>query len=134
VAVSPDANGGSFFTTGKGRLYHEQPSASGVFSLTDMGWMHPAGPRYPAVMFRNEHTRTLYAVTMPSHNGGTAFDWVTRQPTGETTVARFPFGDSPEFPTPALVYGSITHDGQGRFYVVGSMAFKPLVLQVTASN
>jgi hypothetical protein len=134
VAVSPDGGHGWFFTTGKGRLYHEEPGATGAFSLADLGWIHPAGPRYPASMFRDDRSGSLYAVTMPSHNGGTAFEWIARPTTGKTTVARFPYGATPDFPMAALVYGSMTRDSNGRLYVVGTMAYKPLVLQVTVPN
>jgi hypothetical protein len=131
VAIAPDGSGGWFFTTGKGRLYREQPKPGGGFSLADLGWMHPAGPRYPASMFRDDRTGTLYAVAMPSHNGGRAFDWIVRAADGATAVAPFPYSDAGEFPRDAVVYGSITRDTAGRFYVVGTMNYKPVVLQVT---
>jgi len=134
VAVVPDGARGWFFTTGKGRLYREEPNLAGPSTLTDLGWIHPAGPRYPASMFRDEKSGTLYAVAMPSHNGGRAFEWVVRAADGKTTVAPFPYGESREFPGNALVYGSMTRDGAGRFYVVGTMNYKPVVLQVIPAN
>jgi hypothetical protein len=30
-----------------------------------------------------------------------------------------------------LLYGSMTHDSNGRFYVVGTMSYKPVILQVS---
>jgi hypothetical protein len=134
VAVVPDGARGWLFTTGKGRLYREQPNPTGPFTLTDLGWIHPAGPRYPASMFRDEKSGAIFAVAMPGHNGGTAFDWIVRAPDGTTTVAPFPYGESREFPAGALVYGSMTRDAAGRFYVVGTMKYKPIVLQVTPAN
>ena len=134
VATTPDGEGGWYFTTGKGRLYRETPDAAGPFKLSDLGWIHPAGSRYPAAMFRNERTGTLYAVAMPSHNGGRTFDWIRRPIDGKATVAPFPYGDARDFPGDALVYGSMTRDAAGRFYVVGTMNYKPVVLQVAAAN
>lgn len=134
VGIASDGNHGWYFTTGKGRLYRETPSQTDLFTLEDLGWMHPAGPRYPASLFRDDRSGTLYAVAMPSNYGGTAFDWITRTADGRTTVAPFPYGDAPQFPSGALVYGSMTRDAQGRFYVVGTMSYKPVVLQVGVSQ
>ena len=126
----PDGNHGWYFATGKGRLYQERPAQTGPFTLDDLGWIHPAGPRYAASMFRNDETGALYAVAMPSNEGGRRFEWITRSTRGTSTVAPFPYGDAPQFPSQALVYGSMTHDTKGRFFVVGTMDNKPLVLQV----
>ena len=45
-------------------------------------------------------------------------------------VATLPYGVGETFPESAVLYGSMTHDNAGRFYVVGSMHYKPVVLQV----
>ncbi len=113
VATTPDGDGGWYFTTGKGRLYRETPESAGSFKLSDLGWIHPAGSRYPASMFRNEQTGTVYAVAMPSHNGGRTFEWIRRLSDGKTTVAPFPYGDVRDFPGDTLVYGSMTRDAAG---------------------
>jgi hypothetical protein len=134
VAVSPDGAQGWYFTTGKGRLYHETANATGAFSLEDLGWIHPAGQRYPASMFRDERTGTIYVVAMPGHYGGSRCEWITRSATGKTSVASFPYGDTPEFSGGVLLYGSMTRDANGRFYVVGTLKYKPVILQVTAPN
>lgn len=129
VATHPDGSGGWYFASSKGRLYHETPTASGPAAVADMGWYHPGGPRYVASMFRDGSSGTLYGVANGSGNGS-AFEWVTRRVDGTTTVAPLPYGDVP-FPNGAVLYGSMTHDTQGRFYVVGSMHYKPVVLQIT---
>ena len=128
--MSPDGENGWYFTTGKGRLYRERPGPDG-FLLDDLGWMHPAGPRYPSALFRDDRRGLLYAVAMPNHNGGREFDWVVRDANGRTTVTPFPFGGSREFPSNTVLYGSMTRDQAGRFYVVGTRSYKPVVLQVT---
>lgn len=132
VGLAASDSGGWFFTTGKGRLYQVEPNVAGVFRLTDLGWMHPAGSRYPASLFRDAATGTIYAVSMPSNWGGRAFDWIVRRADGRTTVAPFPYGTEPAFPQGALVYGSMARDREGRFYSVGTMGGTPLVLQVSA--
>jgi hypothetical protein len=130
IATVPDGEGGWYFTTAVGRLYHERPGAGAAgFALADLGFLHPAGFRYPSSLFRNERTGTLYAVAAPNHNGTTTFEWITRRVDGTTTVAVLPYGSGP-FPAGALLYGSITHDADGRFYAVGSMSYKPVILQI----
>lgn len=131
VGISPDGGHGWYFTTGKGRLYHQEPEPRGASKLVDLGWMNGSGSTYPASLFRDAQTGALYSVAMPSNYGGTAFNWITRRQDGVTTVATFPYGSAPAFPSGALVYGSMTQDHEGRFYIVGTMNFKPLVLQVT---
>lgn len=134
VGVSPDGGHGWFFTTGKGRLYHASPAPTGPFNLEDLGWAHPAGSRYPSAMFRDDRTGTLYIMAMPGHYGGDRCEWITRPASGQSTVAAFPYGDTLQFPAGVLLYGSMTRDASGRFYVVGTMNYKPVILQVTAGS
>ena len=131
VSVSPGPDGSWYFATGKGRLYQMVPAAAGPATVTDLSWFHPAGSRYVASMFRDEQSGVLYGAAMPSNYGGQQFDWVRRVPNGPATAATFPYGEAPQFPGGALLYGSMTHDNAGRFYVVGTMNYKPFVLQVT---
>ncbi len=130
VGVSPGADGTSYFTTGKGRLYQIIPSVSGASTVSDLGWFHPGGSRYVPSLFRDA-AGVLYAATYGSSNGSAEFEWVTRESGGRSTVAPLPYGSTPTFPHAALMYGSTTHDAAGRFYLVGTMAYKPFVLQVT---
>jgi hypothetical protein len=132
VAVHPDGGSGWFFATGKGRLHHVAPQPAGPATVTDKGWYHPAGARYVASMFRDADG-TLYGVALESNHGGQQFEWVTRPPDGRGQAAPLPYGDRP-FPHAALLYGSMSRDAGGRFYVVGTMNHKPLVLQVTVRH
>lgn len=132
VGTHPDGAGGWYFSTGKGRLYqvavqNERPL------VADLGWFHPAGARYTASMFRDARGR-LHGAASPSSGGSRTFEWISRAPDGHTTVQPLPYGDAPRFPEPALLYGSISSDSAGRFYVVGTMAYKPVVLQVMAAD
>lgn len=132
VAVHPGADGSWFFATGKGRLYRIDPTSDGPATVIDLGWFHPSGNRYVASMFRDPDTGALHGVALPSGNGSRTVEWVTHLPSGKATAAPFPYGESLEFPTGAVLYGSMTRDLKGHFYVVGSMNYKPLILQVTA--
>jgi hypothetical protein len=131
VGVSPGANSSWLIATGKGRLYQIAPQASGLSTVTDLGWFHPAGSRYTPSLFRDDATGTIYGVAYSSNHGDTKFEWITRPVEGKPTVATLPYGDKPEFPHGALLYGSMTKDAQGRFYVVGTMNYKPVILQIT---
>ncbi|MGC4081780.1 MAG: hypothetical protein QM736_06655 [Vicinamibacterales bacterium] len=81
-------------------------------------------------MFRDEQSGALYGVALPTNYGGDQLEFVRRVPDGQALVSNFPFGDAPKFPAGALVYGSIAHDTAGRFYVVGTMSYKPFLLQI----
>jgi hypothetical protein len=130
VAVHDDGAGGWYFNTGKGRLYQVSVPASGPATVTDRGWFHPAGSRYVAAMFRDAASGTLFGVSGPSNHGGRRFEWVARRPDGGVSVAPILLRGSAEFPDGALLYGSMTRDTSGRYYVVGVLGPKPLVLQV----
>ena len=131
VAVHPDGGRGWYFATGKGRLYRVQPAPSGPSTLTDVGWYHPAGPRYIATMFRDQTRGTLHGAAMVPQTESRRFEWITRDSAGGATVAPLPIGDATQFSHPTMMYGSMTRDARGRFYVVGGMRYKPVLLQIT---
>ena len=131
VAVCPGANSSWLIATGKGRLYQIVPQASGPSTVTDLGWFHPAGSRYTPSLFRDEATGTIYGIAYASSSGGKTFDWITRTADGKSSVAPLPYGNRRELPDEGVLYGSMTKDAQGRFYVVGTMNHKPVILQVT---
>jgi hypothetical protein len=129
VAIVPDDDNGWYFATATGRLYHERPGAP-LFTLEDLGWMHPAGSRYTPSLFRAAGSGTLYAIAAPSYEGSRRYDWVARRADGRTTVATLPYGNVQDFSGGANLYGSMTQDADGRFYVVGTMSYKPVILQI----
>jgi hypothetical protein len=131
VAVHPDGARGWYFVTGKGRLYQVEIAADGPSRILDRGWFHPAGPRYVASMFRDQADGRLFGVASSSSYGDRRFEWITRAPDDVRTLAPFRYGDADQFPDGAVLYGSMTRDLAGRFYVVGSMKYKPVMLQVT---
>jgi hypothetical protein len=87
-----------------------------------------------ASLFRDETSSLLHGVSAPLTWGSRRFEWVTRHADGTTEVTGLPYAGASEFPSSALLYGSMTRDRAGRFYVVGTMARKPLVLQVTVKR
>jgi hypothetical protein len=131
VAVHPDRAGGWYFATGKGRLFHLEPRPSAPAVLVDLGWYHPEGPRYVASMFRDGRSGRLYGAAEVPRSGARRYEWVSREPGGKSTVTPLPYGKAAQFPHACLLYGSMTRDAVGRFYVVGTMNYKPVVLQIT---
>jgi hypothetical protein len=131
VAIHPDGQGGWFFATSQGRLFHEEPEATGPSQLTNLGWYSPSGPRYVASMFFDPQRRVLYGVAMPSGNGTDHFEWITRPLDSAGTSAVLTYGAEPIFPHGAVLYGSIARDADGHSYVVGMMNSKPVILQIT---
>ena len=111
-----------------------QPQTGAPFKLTDLGWYHPAGPRYVASMYRDPKTGVLYGAGYQSSDGGRSFELVAREPAGKVRVSPLPYGASPTWPHAALLYGSMTADASGRFYFVGTMNYKPVVLQITVAG
>ena len=100
--------------------------------VVDLGWFHPAGARYVASMFRDERTGSLHGVAAPNSNGTRSFEWVSRTPGGEASAVALRFGTGTQLPTGALLYGSMARDAAGNVYVAGTMAYKPLIVQVAA--
>jgi hypothetical protein len=134
VAVSPDGAGSWYFATGKGRLYRVLQKVQGPATLMDLGWYHPSGSRYVASMHRDANAGTLYGVSLGSSYGAHSFELVARQPGGKARVSALPYGDRKAWPNQAVLYGSTTFDILGRFYIVGAMKSKPVVLQVTPTG
>jgi hypothetical protein len=51
-----------------------------------------------------------------------------------SSLLSLPYGNRPEFPGPALLYGSMTRDREGWAYVVGALDNRPFALRVKLSN
>lgn len=122
-------DGYSWFTTHTGRLYGLEPRGRGAAHLRALGDLHPAGGGYAPSLFALNEGRTVAGVVQR----GTRFDWVERDPVRGGA-------DSRPLDTRALsgllLYGSMTRDDEGRFYVVGRAdaeggGHRPVVLQLT---
>jgi hypothetical protein len=126
LAYLPD--GRIAFTTHIGRLYVIHPQRAGPAQVTDVGWLHPAGPVYPP---------SLFALGGNDWVGGVA----RRGPNFEWVMADLRTGSSAARPLDTqglkrvLLYGSISRDDAGRAYLGGWAAEdtggqRPLVLQI----
>lgn len=124
------ADGKIVFTTHYGQLYSIAPQPGRPSVVTALGWFHPAGEAYAPSLFSFRGQSLLAGVTQREGR----YEWVVFD-----LESRFSFA----FPLDTkalkdvLLYGSITRDNAGRFYVGGWAAApsgnaRPLVLQITA--
>ena len=125
------ADGRIAFTTHRGHLYTIDPTRGNSASVTAVGWFHPAGEAYAPSLFTFSGGNLLAGVT--KHSG--LYEWV---------VFDLATGISSAFPLDTkglrnvLLYGSVSRDNEGRFYVGGwasgpTGGQRPLVLQITAA-
>jgi hypothetical protein len=136
---SPEANHGitglayladdrMVFTTHRGQLYAIESRDNAPASITLVGWFHPDGEAYAPSLFSFRGGDLLAGVTQ---RGG-RHEWVVFELTTKIAGA-FPL-DTRGLQD-VLLYGSMTRDDAGRFYVGGWTSRdggkKPLVMQVT---
>lgn len=116
------------FTTHRGQLYVIQPRKDQPAAVTNAGYFHPAGESYAPSLFTFSGGDLLAGVT---HRNG-RYEWVVFELTTGIAGA-FPL-DTKGLRN-VLLYGSMTRDDAGRFYVGGwntrDGGEKPLVMQVT---
>jgi hypothetical protein len=125
------ADGRIVFTTHRGHLYMVDPARAGPALVTPVGWFHPQGEAYVPSLFSFSGKTLLAGVTQ---RGG-RYEWVVFD-LATAVSAAFPL-DTKELRT-VLLYGSVSRDDAGRFYVVGwakaaTGGQRPLVLQITAA-
>ncbi len=122
------ADGRMAFTTHRGQLYVITPNPAGAANVTAFGWFHPDGEAYAASLFAFDGRGLIAGVTQRAGRyEWVVFDLATR------VAGAFPL-DTMDL-RKVLLYGSITRDDAGRFYVVGWAAGltggqRPLLLQV----
>ncbi|MFO1318855.1 MAG: hypothetical protein U1F52_04525 [Burkholderiales bacterium] len=118
----------AWFTTHTGKLFAVDASSGGTARIIPLGDFHPAEGGYAPSLFLLDDGHTLAGVVQQ----GRRFDWVERNVVDGGA-------DSQPFDTPGLterlLYGSITRDHDGRFYLVGRVdaaagGHRPVVLQV----
>jgi len=130
VGLAYLADGKIVFTTHRGYLYAINPMLGGSASVTGVGWFHPAGEAYAPSLFTFSGGSLLAGVTQRAGR----YEWV---------VFDLATGISSAFPLDTkdlrsvLLYGSVSRDNAGRFYVGGwakgpTGGQYPLVLQITA--
>lgn len=127
TGLTTRADGVTFFTTHTGRLYEISPDTTASPRLKMLGDFHPAGGGYAPSLFVLDDGTTLAGVVQ---RGG-RFDWVERDTLRGS--ARAVELDTSRWPK-LLLYGSVTRDDAGRFYLVGRTGAaggnRPLVIAV----
>jgi len=126
VAALPD--GRLLFTTHRGQIYQIEPAPHKSAAVTALGWLHPDGEAYAPSLF------ALGGNLVASVTGREArYEWVVFDLQTRTSIAS-PL-DTKNLPG-VLLYGSMTRDNGGRFYVggwarAGDSVNRPLLLQIS---
>ena len=100
--------------------------------VTNLGWIHPEGPSYPASLFTSDGTTRIASLARRPRQ---PWEWISCD-VGSTP----PSCRAAEIATPdvdsgvlnrALLYGSATRDASGGHYVVGiGRDYRPVILRV----
>ena len=131
VGLAYLADGRIVFTTHRGHLYAIDPTLGGSASVTAVGWFHPAGEAYAPSLFTFSGEGLLAGITQRAGR----YEWVVFD-LGTGISAAFPL-DTKGLRS-VLLYGSVSRDNAGRFYVGGwasgpTGGLRPLLLQITAA-
>jgi hypothetical protein len=137
TAAQPLVDGSIVVATAFGYLYRIIPSEAGAARVEPMGWFHPDGEKYVPALFTFAGRRYLVGLATGDRRNEKAprgFDWVVNDlDTGVAAATRLTVA-GPDAPWlgGALLYGSVTCDDQGRFYVAGwTDRHRPLILRMT---
>jgi hypothetical protein len=130
------ADGSIAFVTHVGYLYRVLPFDSGPGIVAEQGWFHPDGEAYAPTLFSPDGQRYLMGVGRRANPTGARWQWLVHDLQAKSSRAvllRLPqrfAGTDPDL----LLYGSITRDNDGSFYVAGALTSnppsKPLALQL----
>ena len=128
AAFAELADGALIIATGIGYLYRITPRAGGA-SVVPLGWLHPGGTAYTPALFTWDGVHHLAGLARLADGD---WSWVVYDLAARLGTAQpFPHGETER---PLLLYGSMTHDTQGRFYLAGRRrrgeTRQPLLLQV----
>lgn len=127
VGFSYLADSSMVFLTSLGYLYQIVPTATGPARVVERGWFHPQGRAAASSLFTYAGKRYLMGVTKRRDSGR---EWVVYDLENDTSAAI-------EFPFPAKrhlhLYGSITRDAAGYYYLVGRHQ-KPVILKVSVPS
>ena len=115
------ANGSFVFTTHTGFLYHVFPQPNRPADVVPLGWFHPSGPAYCPSLFTISGKRYLVGVSTikPSRK----YEWIIYDIDKQSAKAvplelAQQIQDSDVRPK-LLLYGSITRDSNGAYYLAG---------------
>lgn len=125
TGIQPLADGSLAFVTHRGRLYRISPAEQGPAEIKDLGWMHPLGAATVESLFSYDGKSWLMAVAqLPAGD----YEWVMFDLKTAATQAH-PLDVPVRYAgvkQGLLLYGSMTRDVEGAFYIVGtSMQAEP---------
>ena len=132
--------------TAVGYLYHIVPSVTGPAQVRPLGWFHPNGSAYTPALFTPDGARSLVGIAMGGHSPNAIrhnipFEWlIYDMASGKRAAALLPLTG----PTcsgraqDVLLYGSITRDNAGAYYLAGRCIRQgrkyPVLLKVTKGS
>jgi len=134
IAFTYLTNGSIVFATHLGYLYQITPAAAGPARVAELGWFHPEGSAYTPSLFSYAGERYLLGLGRRKQE----YDWLVYDlQTNSSTIVPFNFEGSRDR---LLLYGSVTRDHDGNFYVTGRHYIqgrnrpKPLLLQLSIDD
>ena len=134
VGLQEMVDGSIYFTTHAGRLFRVSAGPGGdgraPSAVTNVGWLHPEGPSYPASLFTADGTSSLSSL---ARRAGQPWQWVScgvlPLACGAATLV-VPGRDEAVL-NRTLLYGSATRDASGGHYLVGiGNDYRPVILRI----
>jgi hypothetical protein len=111
ISFTDLADGSIVFATHMGALYRITPGNGHPSAVEFIGWFHPFDRAYSPSLFTFAGTRFVVGLAEKSRG----FQWVVHDlEAGRSKFMSFPFEGQR-----LLLYGSVTRDDDGRFYVAG---------------
>jgi len=133
VGYTSMKNGDVYFTTADGGLYHVQPFNKPNEKVSYKGMMHPEDKASIASLFSVDGKSILVGVgrSKKKVNNG-KYEWITYETSINLSYSKdLPLANIKD----PLLYGSVTRDNHGAFYVVGwqkanTAQYSPLLLRI----
>jgi hypothetical protein len=122
VAFQPLRDRSLVFATDKGFLYRIVPRQGGPALVRALGWFHPKGEMYVSSLFTYDGQRHLLGASRRFHDDH-QYEWLVYDLETRSSkavpleVPAIGKGGAAEAP---LLYGSMTRDDQGSFYLGGT--------------
>ena len=134
IGVAYLQDGRMLFATHVGHLYSIEPRQNDRAVVRPIGWLHREGPAYTPSLFSVDGSSLIAGLARRSPG----FEWVVASPeNGVASAFPLQLGNLQR----VLLYGSITRDNAGRFYVAGwgedekgAGRQGPLALQISADQ
>ena len=121
LGVQPLADRSLVFATDRGFLYHIRPRAEGPAAVEEVGWFHPRGESYVGSLFTYDGVRYLMGLSRRQWHNEDRYEWLVYDLAAHSSRAvpvNIPTLDGRPL-LQLLLYGSMTRDNRGNFYLVG---------------